>query len=72
MQPVTARRVLQVAVIDDHESVVEGLRAIIEEGDEMAFVGGAETVDELLMSTSGIDLAILDLRLSDGSGRRNR
>ncbi|WP_231373779.1 response regulator transcription factor [Nocardia sp. 348MFTsu5.1] len=67
VQPVTARRVLQVAVIDDHESVVEGLRAIIEEGDEMAFVGGAETVDDLLLLTTGIDLAILDLRLSDGS-----
>jgi DNA-binding NarL/FixJ family response regulator len=65
--PVTARGVVRVGVIDDHESVVEGLRAIIEEGDDMTFVAGAETVDQLLRITSDLDLVVLDLRLADGS-----
>jgi DNA-binding NarL/FixJ family response regulator len=65
--PVTARGVVRIGVIDDHESVVEGLRAIIEESDDMTYVAGAETVDQLLQITTDLDLAVLDLRLSDGS-----
>ncbi|OZG26393.1 helix-turn-helix transcriptional regulator [Williamsia sp. 1138] len=63
----SGRGILRVGVIDDHESVVEGLRTIIEEGDNMTFVGGAETVEQLLQKVDRMDLAVLDLRLADGS-----
>ncbi|GAA2064250.1 hypothetical protein GCM10009722_26920 [Williamsia deligens] len=38
--------------------------------DDLEFAGGAPTVDELLATTDGVTLAILDLRLPDGSSPR--
>lgn len=57
----------RIGVIDDHESVVEGLRTIIADGPDMCFIAGADSVDGLLRHTRDLDLVILDLRLADGS-----
>lgn len=57
----------RVGVVDDHESVVEGLKSIIDSGDGMTFVAGAATVDDLLAQRVDMDLVVLDLRLADGS-----
>ncbi|MGZ8177004.1 LuxR C-terminal-related transcriptional regulator [Williamsia sp. SKLECPSW1] len=38
--------------------------------DDLEFAGGAPTVDELLETTDGVTLAVLDLRLLDGSSPR--
>lgn len=57
-------------VLDDHDMVRRGLKELLEDSGDIAVVGEAGTALEAL---SGIplaepDVAVLDLRLSDGSG----
>lgn len=54
-------------MVEDHESVVLGLSTMLADQSDVVLVGSASTVDELLAITSDLDLAILDLRLRDGS-----
>jgi two-component system response regulator DevR len=60
----------RVALIDDHEIVARGFADVFSAIPEIDVVATVATVAELLESPAGqagIDLAILDLRLSDGS-----
>jgi len=57
----------RVAIVDDHDSVVIGVREAFRNVEGIEFVGGAYTVDQLLENVSAMDIAILDLRLADGS-----
>ena len=57
----------RVALIDDHEIVSVAVQAAVGELDGLEFVGSAATVDELLADFDHVDVAILDLRLADGS-----
>lgn len=57
-------------MVDDHFSLVRGLRAILEEQPDLEYVAAATTVPELLAETTQIDLVVLDLRLEDGSSPR--
>jgi DNA-binding NarL/FixJ family response regulator len=57
----------RIGVVDDHPSIVVGLRAVLDEQPDLHFVAGAATVPELLQQTHDLDLVILDLRLEDGS-----
>lgn len=61
------RRPLRIGVVEDHESVVLGLSTLLADQSDLLLVASAPTVDELLAITSDLDLAILDLRLRDGS-----
>lgn len=63
----TGARPWRIGVVDDHESVVEGLRSIIDEGEDMEFAAGSDTVHGLLQLDTSLDLVVLDLRLGDGS-----
>lgn len=58
---------LRVGVVDDHESIIEGLRAFLSMSQTVEVVAGAATVADLLAITYDLDLAVLDLRLGDGS-----
>ncbi len=58
---------LRIGVVEDHESVVLGLSTLLADQADLLLVASAPTVDELLAITSDLDLAILDLRLRDGS-----
>lgn len=59
---------LRIGVVEDHESVVlGGLSTLLADQADLLLVASAPTVDELLAITSDLDLAILDLRLRDGS-----
>lgn len=61
-----------VGVVDDHESIVEGLRAFLSGTDDLEFAVGAGTVRELLeKADTTIDLVVLDLRLADQSTPRD-
>lgn len=57
-------------VIDDHPLVVEGLRAALGVNPLMEVVGAAGTVADArrMIETRTPDIALLDLRLPDGSG----
>jgi two-component system, NarL family, response regulator DevR len=59
-----------VFLVDDHEVVRTGLRALLEEDGDIEVVGEAGTVAEALtrIPLASPDVAILDVRLPDGSG----
>ncbi len=61
---------LAVFLLDDHEVVRTGLRALLEAGDDITVVGEAGTVADALSRIPALrpDVAILDVRLPDGSG----
>ncbi len=61
---------LSVFLVDDHEVVRTGLRALLEAGDDIAVIGEAGTVTDALVRIPVMkpDVAILDVRLPDGSG----
>lgn len=61
---------LRVFLMDDHEVVRTGLRSLIEADDGLEVVGEAATVADALVRIplARPDVAILDVRLPDGSG----
>jgi DNA-binding NarL/FixJ family response regulator len=61
---------LGVFILDDHEVVRAGLRAMLDATDDLVVVGEAGTVAEalVLIPASRPQVAILDVRLPDGSG----
>ncbi len=61
------QRKWRIGVVDDHEQIVRGLRATLDDQPDMELVAGAETVSALLAVTCDLDLALLDLRLGDGT-----
>lgn len=61
----TGRR--RIGVVEDHESVVMGLTLMLADQDDLELAVTAQTVPELLATGLTLDLAILDLRLGDGS-----
>jgi DNA-binding NarL/FixJ family response regulator len=59
--------VYRVGLIDDHPLYADALELLLSGADELAWAGYAATVDGLLAVAPAVDLAILDLRLADGS-----
>jgi len=60
-----------IGVVEDHESVVLGLGAMLAAEPDLELVCAAPTVQELLARNVRLDLAILDLRLEDGSSPKS-
>jgi DNA-binding NarL/FixJ family response regulator len=61
---------IRVFLLDDHQIVRQGLRTLLESDATMEVVGEAGTVSEALQYLPQIqpDVAVLDVRLPDGSG----
>lgn len=61
---------MRVLLVDDHEVVRRGLRAVIEAQDDIDVVGEAGTCREAVrrVGFDEPDLVVLDVRLPDGSG----
>jgi DNA-binding NarL/FixJ family response regulator len=61
---------LAVFLLDDHEVVRTGLRALLEAAEDITVVGEAGTVADALarIPAARPDVAVLDVRLPDGSG----
>ncbi|WP_223774485.1 response regulator transcription factor [Streptomyces sp. 135] len=59
-----------VFIVDDHEVVRQGLRGLLSLADDLEVVGEAGTVAEALLEVPSArpDVAVLDVRLPDGSG----
>lgn len=57
----------RVGVVDDHPSLLLGIRTIINAQDDMQVVAGATTVARLLSTAPPLDIVLLDLVLADGS-----
>jgi two-component system response regulator DevR len=62
--------VIRVFLLDDHEVVRRGVRELLESADDLEVVGEAGTAAEALQRVPATtpDVAILDVRLPDGSG----
>ncbi|WP_124391999.1 response regulator transcription factor [Rhodococcus wratislaviensis] len=61
----------RVGIVEDHESVVIGISAMLSDESDLELVATAPTVTELLALTTDLDLAVLDLRLADGSSPKS-
>jgi two-component system response regulator DevR len=61
---------IRVFLVDDHELVREGIRSLLESDDGLEVVGEAATAADALIRIplANPDVAILDVRLEDGSG----
>ena len=61
---------LRISLIDDHEVVRAGLKALIDSQEDMTVVGEAGTVEEGVrrVGFDEPDVVVLDVRLPDGSG----
>jgi DNA-binding NarL/FixJ family response regulator len=61
---------LRVVLVDDHEVVREGLRALLDADEEIEVVGEAGTVSDAVrrVGYESPDVVVLDVRLPDGSG----
>ena len=62
--------VIRVFLLDDHEIVRRGLRDLLESAGDIEVVGEAGTAEEALgrIPATSPDVAVLDVRLPDGSG----
>lgn len=65
-----SRVIARIGVVEDFATTRQGLTTIINTTDGLAAVADAPTVPELLKQTTELDLALLDLRLSDDSSPR--
>src|SRR6478752_3665496 len=65
-----AERTVRVYLLDDHEVVREGLRALLESHDDIEVVGDSGSAVEAASRIPALrpDVAVLDARLPDGSG----
>ncbi|MEV0067960.1 MULTISPECIES: response regulator transcription factor [unclassified Amycolatopsis] len=61
---------LRVFLVDDHEVVRRGVAELLEDDDELTVVGQAISVSQALARIPALrpDVAVLDVRLPDGSG----
>ncbi|MET0911545.1 MAG: response regulator transcription factor [Ilumatobacteraceae bacterium] len=61
---------LRIFLVDDHEVVRRGVRDMLETEDDFEVVGEAADVQEALSRVAAVrpDVAVLDVRLPDGSG----
>jgi DNA-binding NarL/FixJ family response regulator len=59
---------IKVGVVDDHDLLVAGVRALLSTPNSPArFVAGSDTVAGLLRTNREFDVVVLDVRLHDGS-----
>jgi two-component system response regulator DevR len=61
---------LRILIVDDHELVRRGVRALVDRQPAMTVVGEAGTVQEAVRQAGQLapDVVVLDLRLPDGTG----
>lgn len=61
---------LRVMIVDDHEVVRNGVKALLEEAGGMSIAGEAATVKEAVERAEWArpDVVVMDVRLADGSG----
>ena len=70
MPPVTKTPPLRIMLVDDHEIVRDGIRAMLQAEDDIVVTSEAGTVREAVDEADRTrpDVIVMDVRLSDGSG----
>lgn len=57
----------RIGIVEDHESMVLGVRAMLDTHPDLSLTAASDTVAGLLERDQQLDLVLLDLRLADGS-----
>lgn len=65
------RPLRRIGLVEDHESVALGFAAMLADQPDLELVCTATTVAALIDRCTDLDLAVLDLRLSDGSSPKS-
>jgi len=61
--------VIRLLLVDDHEIVRRGLRELLESNEDIRVISEAGSLEEALaLELDDVDVAVLDVRLPDGSG----
>jgi RNA polymerase sigma factor (sigma-70 family) len=67
-EPAEDRAPIRVLIVDDHTSFRQPLSMLLEQEPQISVVGQAGTLAEARQMLEGVDVALLDLDLPDGSG----
>jgi len=61
---------IQVLVIDDHQLIIDGLKSIMQDEEDVAFAGGANSMAEALafLSDHKVDVVLADISMPVNSG----
>ncbi len=68
--PVVSTMPLRVMIVDDHEVVRNGIKALLQQEDDITVAGEAGTLKEAVERAEWArpDVVVMDVRLADGSG----
>jgi two-component system, NarL family, response regulator DevR len=68
--PPVRKMPLRIMLVDDHEVVRNGLKAMLHEAGDVRVVGEASTVSDAIETAARVtpDMVVMDVRLTDGSG----
>nr|NQU90656.1 response regulator transcription factor [Bacteroidota bacterium] len=63
-------KAIQVFVVDDHQLIIDGLKSILQDEEEVTFVGGANNMQGTLefLSQNSVDVALVDISMPEHSG----
>lgn len=61
---------IQVLVVDDHQLIIEGLKSILQDEEDVVFAGGANNMTKALqiLSQKNIDVVLADISMPEHSG----
>jgi len=61
---------INVMVIDDHQLIINGLKSLLQDEDDVDFAGGANSMNEALafVADHQVDVALMDINMPGGSG----
>lgn len=61
---------INVLIVDDHQLMIEGLKALLEDEEKIGFVSGANSLDQTLkfLESNSIDVILMDVNMPNVSG----
>jgi DNA-binding NarL/FixJ family response regulator len=65
-----SHKLIQVLVIDDHQLIIDGMKSILQDEEDVAFAGGANSMSEALefLSNHEVDVVLADISMPQHSG----
>lgn len=65
-----SKKPIKVLIVDDHQLMIEGLKSLLEYEEDIAFVAGANSMDETLkfLENNSIDIILMDINMPGKSG----